>query len=77
MRSPSKALLALGLAAAGCGTWSNEDLRFLEALPTADELRVAVPEGAAAAVAAADGRLAAVAAPACGAHGASERWLWV
>lgn len=78
MRSPTSAAaaLALGLAAAGCGTWSNEDLRFLAALPTADELRVAVPAGAAAAVAAADGRLAAVAAPACGPHGASERWLW-
>ncbi|MCM2333694.1 MAG: hypothetical protein NDI82_07085 [Anaeromyxobacteraceae bacterium] len=78
MRSPTSLApalaLAAGLGAAGCGTWSNEDIRFLEALPTREELRVVVPEGAAAAVASAEGRTAAVA-PSCGPHGAAETWL--
>jgi hypothetical protein len=46
-------LPALGLA--GCGTWSNEDLRYYEALPTSPELRLAVP-AAPTAVAAAPGQ---------------------
>lgn len=35
------------LALAGCGNYSTEDLRFLAALPTREDLRVAVPEGGA------------------------------
>lgn len=75
MRSGNSAAVALLLLTAGCGTWSNEDIRFLEALPTRPELRVEVPAGAAAAVAAADGQVAAVAA-ACGPLGSAETWLW-
>jgi len=37
------AAAAAALALSGCGTFSNEDLRFLAALPTNAELRVAVP----------------------------------
>jgi hypothetical protein len=75
MRSPSSALAALCLLAAGCGTWSNEDIRFLEALPTRQELRVEVPAGAAPA-AAAGGGAAALAVAACGPLGSAETWLW-
>jgi len=46
------------LSLAGCGTWSNEDLRFYEALPTSPELHLAVP-AAPTAVAAAGGHQAA------------------
>ena len=88
MRSPSevsarrrpgarrRALLALlaSLGATGCGDWSNEDLRFFAALPTHDELAVVVPAGAAAPLAGAGGRQAALAT--CGPLGAAETWLW-
>jgi hypothetical protein len=81
MRSAtSLATTALLLLAAGCGTWSNEDVRFLAALPTRDELHVALPEGLAAAAEAAPGAPAtgrvAASLPWCGPLGAAETWLW-
>jgi len=44
MRSVAEraALVALAVLA-GCGTWSNEDIAFVEALPTAQALHVALP----------------------------------
>jgi hypothetical protein len=52
-------LAASALALAGCGNYSTEDVRFLSALPTREDLRVAVPAPAAApgalALACADG----------------------
>jgi len=75
MRSPTSAAAALCLLAAGCGTWSNEDLRFLEALPTREELHVAIPVYArAAAVAGAGGQAALATAPACS-DGTAQTWL--
>jgi hypothetical protein len=47
MRSgTSAAALALLAAASGCGTWSNEDIAFVEALPTSQALKVALPASA-------------------------------
>jgi hypothetical protein len=69
MRSPTSLLAAAALLSA-CGTWSNEDLRFLEALPTRQDLRVEVPESAAAATAG-SARLAA-----CGGLGEATVWGW-
>ena len=43
MRSVNRLALASLALAAGCGDWSNEDLRFLAALPTRADLRVEVP----------------------------------
>src|SRR6185369_1187401 len=45
MRSAISALLA-ALALAGCGNWSNDDVAFVQALPTAQALRVALPASA-------------------------------
>lgn len=73
MRSPSRLAATLLSLAAGCGTWSNEDVRFLEALPTREDLRVEVPAGTAA-VALAGGRLAAAAPLDCGLGGA-DAWI--
>jgi hypothetical protein len=76
--STSRILLALSLlpalSLAGCGTWSNEDLRFYEALPTSPELHLAVP-AAPAAVARVGGTAAAmvVCDPALGAATIWER----
>lgn len=56
------ALAALALA--GCGNYSTEDLRFLAALPTREDLVVAVPE------AGTEGALAVCT------LGAAEVWLW-
>lgn len=75
MRSPSRLAATLLSLAAGCGTWSNEDVRFLEALPTREELRVEVPAGEAP-VASAEGRLLAVAPAVCSGLGSAETWLW-
>lgn len=50
MRSVGRLALAALALAAGCGDWSNEDLRFLAALPTRADLRVEVPVGAGAQV---------------------------
>lgn len=75
MRCPTSAVALAGLLLAGCGTWSNEDIRFLEALPTSQELRVEVPASAAP-LAAAEGRLLAVGPAACGPLGDAETWLW-
>jgi len=72
MRSPSSLAVALLLLASGCGTWSNEDVRFLEALPTREELRVEVPVDAAP-VASTEGRTALAA---CSGLGSAETWLW-
>jgi hypothetical protein len=84
MRSPSEvagrptalALLGLALALSGCGTWSNEDLRFYEALPTRPELRVEVPASADAAAARVVGRLDATAPAICGPLGVATTWQW-
>jgi len=73
MRSGTELAAAALLLLAGCGNWSNEDLRFYAALPTRQELHVAVP-GAAATSAVAGGPLALTAA--CGALGDAETWLW-
>lgn len=68
-RGAARALLALALgAAAGCGTWSNDDIAFVEALPSSQGLRLALPSAAAQAL------TAGAAAPACGPAGASEVW---
>lgn len=80
MRSPTRLGAALLLLAAGCGTWSNEDVRFLAALPARDELHVTVPEGLAAVSdaapgAPATGRVAATL-PWCGPLGGAQTWLW-
>jgi hypothetical protein len=70
---PGRALLAL-LALCGCGTWSNEDLRFLEALPTRPELHVEVPVTTAAAARLASGPEASQTVAAC-ALGSADPWL--
>jgi hypothetical protein len=62
------AALALAAAAAGCGDYSTEDIRFYEALPTRPDLRVEVPLSAAVAA----GATAAV--PAC-TIGSADPWL--
>jgi hypothetical protein len=68
MRSPTRTALAAAAAAAlaACGNYSTEDLRFIAALPTRDDLRVEVP-------AQAGGEPGALAA--CTA-GTAEIWLW-
>jgi len=75
-RGRGAAALAAGvlLALAGCGDWSNEDLRFYAALPTRAELHVAVPSAPAVAAAGGQGPLLATAA--CGPLGDAEAWLW-
>jgi len=69
MRSVNRTLAATGLALAlaGCGNYSTEDLRFVAALPTRDDLRVQVPAPAASAGPGALG--------ACG-LGTADTWLW-
>jgi hypothetical protein len=64
MRSATRRIAALGAlaAAAGCGTWSNEDIAFVEALPTSQALKVVLPVPAAQAL--------------CAPPGASEVWGW-
>jgi hypothetical protein len=54
MRSVNRLALALAaaLALGGCGDWSNEDLRFLAALPTTADVRVQVPAAGGAALSA-------------------------
>ena len=62
MRSVNRAACAaVALAFAGCGTWSNEDIAFVEALPTAQALRLALPAPAAQ--------------PLCAGLGESQVWL--
>lgn len=58
--APAVAAMAL----AGCGNYSTEDLRFLAALPTREDLRVAVPEAGVA------GGLSACT------LGTADVWLW-
>jgi len=53
--------LLAALALAGCGTWSNEDIAFVEALPTTQALRLALPAQA--------GQ------PLCAGLGESQVWL--
>jgi len=55
-------MLLLALAGAGCGNWSNEDIAFVEALPTSQALKVALPAPAGQAL--------------CGPPGPSELWGW-
>jgi hypothetical protein len=62
MRSVTRAACAAAaLALAACGTWSNEDIAFVEALPTAQALRLALP--------------ARSAQPLCAGLGESQVWL--
>jgi hypothetical protein len=64
---PRTALVVLGLAAtAACGTWSNEDIAFVEALPTSQTLRLSLPSSTSQALT--------TSGSACGAAGASEVW---
>jgi hypothetical protein len=81
MRSPTSLTVVLALLAVGCGTWSNEDIRFLAALPTTEELRVELPAGLAAVAEASGagpgvGRVAAVTLPWCAPNPTAETWLW-
>jgi hypothetical protein len=80
MRSPTSFTAVLALLGAGCGTWSNEDVRFLAALPTTEELRVELPAGLAAVAEASGpaptGRVVAAALPWCGPDRTAETWLW-
>ncbi len=64
MRSAPSLILALAGAAAvsGCGTWSNEDIAFVEALPSSQALKVALPASAGQAL--------------CAPPGPSEVWGW-
>ena len=64
------AILAAGVLLAGCGNYSTEDLRFLAALPTRADLRIAPPAQAAGV------QVAGVeaAAAAC-ANGSADVWL--
>lgn len=83
MRSGTSAALAIpaALLLAACGDYSTEDLRFIAALPTRQDLRVEVPAQAAAQVQAAVALVApgdgtgVDAAAACGV-GAASAWLW-
>jgi hypothetical protein len=69
MRSVNRFVLAaLAASLAACGNYSTEDLRFLAALPTKDDLRVEVPTQSQAL--GAPGALTACAA------GTAEVWLW-
>ncbi len=61
-RGVKRVAAALALAAAGCGTWSNEDIAFVEALPTSQALKVALPAPAGQAL--------------CGPPGPSVIWEW-
>lgn len=76
MHSPTDLARRIALLAAalltGCGTYSNEDIRFVEALPRREEIRVTVP-AAAAPLARMSGPMAAVAA--CTGLGTAETWL--
>lgn len=66
MRSVTRAAVAaLALALGACGNYSTEDLRFLAALPTREDLHVSVPT---------DGNAGAV--TMCGWPGRSDVWLW-
>lgn len=67
------ALAAAVALLAGCGNYSTEDLRFLVALPTRADLRVAPPAGGGASAAGAT--VDAAAAVSC-ANGTADVWLW-
>ncbi len=56
--------VVLGLTLAACGNYSTEDLRFLAALPTRDDLQVSVPSQG--------NQGAATVCP----NGAADVWLW-
>ena len=64
MRSATRAIAGVaGLAVvAGCGTWSNEDIAFVEALPTSQALQVVLPASAGKAL--------------CAPPGPSQVWGW-
>jgi hypothetical protein len=64
MRSATSVRVALAALSvlAGCGNWSNEDIAFVEALPTSQALRVALPASTGQAL--------------CAPPGASEVWAW-
>jgi hypothetical protein len=61
MRSATSGLALLAVMV-GCGTWSNEDIAFVEALPTSQALKVALPVSAGQAL--------------CASPGPSEVWGW-
>jgi hypothetical protein len=54
--------LLLALLGSGCGNWSNEDVAFVEALPTSQALKVALPASTGQAL--------------CAPPGPSEIWGW-
>jgi hypothetical protein len=62
MRWGTRALAGAALLATACGNWSNDDIAFVEALPNAQALRVALPAQA--------GQ------PLCGALGTSQVWAF-
>jgi hypothetical protein len=73
MRSVNRLAAAAALALAACGNYSTEDLRFLAALPTREDLRVEVPVQEAPGAAA--GAMSAVG-DTCGPGNVAETWLW-
>jgi len=74
MRSVCKGLTPLAaVLTAACGNWSNEDVAFVEALPTSEHVHVALPNSAAQAAGAAPSSALTAA---CPAPGASQVWGW-
>lgn len=79
MRSATRGwlLAALAAAAAGCGNYSTEDLRFLSALPQRKDLAVTVPASATAGTTALTaGGASALSAACVGTVGDATVWQW-
>jgi hypothetical protein len=77
MRSVNRTVAAAAVAAlaAGCGTYSTEDLRFLAALPQREDLRVTVPAGGTSAAGALTTTSGLSALTACAPPGSADVWL--
>lgn len=78
MRWATRAVLVAAVGLAGCGNYSTEDLRFLAALPSREDLRVEVPVQAATATAtvASARELSTAAATLSCPSGSADVWLW-